>query len=73
MYRSSVQENQPYLEVFRQTFDNGLTAYRGVLALTTDEQRPRLDRYMRAFVHWHFHSSRYRWQSIYPGLAPLEV
>ena len=49
---------------------HGLTAYRRVLALATDEQRPHLDRYMRAFIHWHF---RYRWQSIYPCLAPLEV
>ncbi|MFI6809063.1 hypothetical protein ACIBO6_29360 [Streptomyces luteogriseus] len=73
LYRRSVQENQPYPEVFRQTFDNGLTAYRRVPALATDEQRHHLDRCMRAFIHWHFHSSRYRWQSIYPGLAPLEV
>ncbi|KUO05593.1 hypothetical protein AQJ67_05475 [Streptomyces caeruleatus] len=72
LYRQAVQGDRPYLEVYRQTLHNGLAAYRHILALASDEQRPWLDRYMRAFIHWHFRSSRYRWQNVYPGLSPLE-
>ncbi|MFE2107152.1 hypothetical protein ACFXAF_14945 [Kitasatospora sp. NPDC059463] len=71
--RRAVSENIPYLLAYRRSLDSGLAAYRRVLALATDEQRPHLDRYMTAFAHWHFHCRRYRWQDVYPGLTPIEV
>lgn len=73
IYRRSVQENIPYLAAYRRCFDGGLAAYRRILDLATDEQRPHLDRYMTGYVYWHFHSRRYRWQDIYPGLSPLDI
>ncbi|MFF7167391.1 hypothetical protein ACFZBP_39485 [Streptomyces sp. NPDC008086] len=72
LFRHAVQQNRPYLEVCRHTLTNGLAAHHDILALASDEQRPCLDRYMRAFIHRHFHSSRYGWQNIYPGLAPVD-
>ncbi|MEJ8667600.1 hypothetical protein WKI71_00630 [Streptomyces sp. MS1.AVA.1] len=63
----------PYLAVYREILESGLTAYRRVLALADDEQRRHLDRYMQAFIHWHFRSPRYGWQKIYPGLTPIHV
>jgi len=73
IYRRSVQENIPYLAAYRRCFDGGLAAYRRILDLASDEQRPHLDRYMTGYVYWHFHSRRYRWQDIYPGLPPIDT
>uniref|UniRef100_A0AAU1IAF5 Trichodiene synthase n=1 Tax=Streptomyces sp. NBC_00180 TaxID=2903632 RepID=A0AAU1IAF5_9ACTN len=73
IYRRSVKENVPYLAVYREILESGLTAYRRVPALADDEQRRHLDRYMQAFIHWHFRSPRYGWQKIYPGLTPIRV
>lgn len=73
IYRRSVSENIPFLAAYRRSLDSGVAAYRRVLDLATDEQRPHLDRYMRAFAYWHFHCRRYRWQDIYPGLAQIDI
>ncbi|MFJ7067793.1 hypothetical protein [Streptomyces sp. NPDC101115] len=73
IYRRSVSENIPYFAAYRRSLDSGLAAYRRVLDLATDEQRPHLDRYMTAFAYWHFHCRRYRWHDIYPGLAPIDI
>ncbi|MFI9382040.1 hypothetical protein [Kutzneria sp. NPDC052558] len=73
IYRRSIQENLPYLAVYRQSLDGGLAAYRRILELATDEQRPHLDRYLTGFAYWHFHCRRYRWQDIYPDLTPIEL
>ncbi|WP_405594060.1 hypothetical protein [Streptomyces sp. NBC_01092] len=73
IYRRSVQAGLPYLTVYREILDSGMASYRRILDLATEEQRPHLDRYMTAFIHWHFRSSRYRWQRIYPDLAPIDI
>ncbi|MFI1485458.1 hypothetical protein [Streptomyces sp. NPDC020747] len=73
IYRRSVSENIPYLAAYRRSLDSGLAAYRRVLELADDEQRPHLDRYMTAYAYWHFHCRRYRWHAIYPGLTPIDV
>ncbi|MGW3935168.1 hypothetical protein [Streptomyces phaeochromogenes] len=73
IYRRSVSENIPYLVAYRRSLDSGLAAYRRVLDLATDEQRPHLDRYMTAFAYFHFHCRRYRWHDIYPGLTPIDI
>ncbi|MFJ6619674.1 hypothetical protein ACIQOW_19125 [Kitasatospora sp. NPDC091335] len=72
IHRRAVSENIPYLAAYRRSLDSGLAAYRRVLGLATDEQRPHLERYMTAFVYWHFHCRRYRWQDVYPGLTPID-
>jgi hypothetical protein len=73
IYRRSVKENLPYLDVYRQSLDSGLAAYHRVLDLATEQQRPHLDRYLTGFAYWHFHCRRYRWQDVYPDLAPMEL
>ncbi len=73
IYRRSVSENIPYLAAYRRSLEGGVAAYRRVLDLATDEQRPHLDRYMTAFAYWHFHCRRYRWQDIYPALTPIDI
>ncbi|MER7001082.1 hypothetical protein [Streptomyces sp. NPDC000410] len=73
IYRRSVSENIPYLAAYGRSLDSGLAAYRRVLDLATDEQRPHLDRYMTAFAYWHFHCRRYRWHDIYPGLTLIDI
>ncbi|MFD9407073.1 hypothetical protein ACFWBN_08625 [Streptomyces sp. NPDC059989] len=73
IYRRSVSENIPYLAAYRRSLDSGLAAYRRVLDLATDEQRPHLNRYMTAFAYWHFHCRRYRWHDIYPGLTQIDI
>ncbi|MET8542147.1 hypothetical protein ABZW03_16035 [Kitasatospora sp. NPDC004799] len=72
IHRRAVSEGIPYLDAYRRSLDSGLAAYRRVLDLATDEQRPYLDRYMTAFAYWHFHCRRYRWQDVYPGLTPID-
>ncbi|MFF4381808.1 hypothetical protein [Kitasatospora sp. NPDC001547] len=49
------------------------TSNRRILDLATDEQRPHLDRYMKAFAFWHLRCRRYRWQDVYPGLTPIDA
>jgi hypothetical protein len=73
IYRRSVQEEIPYLAMYRESLDSGLDAYRRVLRLATDEQRPHLDRYMMGFAYWHFHCRRYRWNDIYPDLTQIDI
>ncbi|GAA4550822.1 hypothetical protein [Amycolatopsis samaneae] len=73
LYRRSIQEGVPYLTVYRQSLAGGLAAYRRVLELATEEQRPHLDRYMTGFAYWHFHCRRYRWQHIFPGLTQIDL
>ncbi|MEU1283605.1 hypothetical protein [Kitasatospora sp. NPDC005856] len=73
IHRRTVAEGIPYLAAYRRSLDSGLAAYRRVLDLATDEQRPHLDRYMKAFAFWHLHCRRYRWQDVYPGLTPVDA
>ncbi|MEV6977294.1 hypothetical protein [Kitasatospora sp. NPDC093806] len=73
IHRRAVSEGIPYLAAYRRSLDGGVGAYRRVLELATEEQRPHLDRYMTGFAYWHFHCRRYRWQDVYPGLAQIEV
>ncbi|ANZ14768.1 hypothetical protein O1L44_02150 [Streptomyces noursei] len=73
VYRRSVQENISYLDSYRRTLDGGVAAYRRILRLATDEQRPHLDRYMTGFIYWHLRSARYGWQAIQPSLTPLDT
>lgn len=73
LYRRCVQEGIPYLDSYRRALDSGMTAYRRILRLADDGQRPHLDRYMRAYIHWHLRSARYRWQALYPSLTPLDI
>ncbi|MER7674421.1 hypothetical protein ABTY61_38990 [Kitasatospora sp. NPDC096128] len=67
-YRQAVSEGIPYLTAYRRSLDGGLAAYRRILDLADEEQRPHLERYMTGFAYWHFHCPRYRWQDLYPGL-----
>ncbi|MFE2325289.1 hypothetical protein ACFXD5_15440 [Streptomyces sp. NPDC059385] len=73
IHRRAVQEHIPYLTSYRRSLDSGLAAYQRVLRLSTDEQRPHLERYMTAYVYWHLHCRRYRWHDIYPDLAMIDV
>ncbi|MFD0275350.1 hypothetical protein ACFVHB_15795 [Kitasatospora sp. NPDC127111] len=73
IHRRSVAERLPYLAAYRQTLDSGISAYRRVLDLATEEQRPHLDRYLTGFTHWQLHCARYRWREVYPALAPLDA
>ncbi|GGS74046.1 hypothetical protein GCM10010222_13790 [Streptomyces tanashiensis] len=73
IHRRAVQEGIPYLASYRHSVDSGLEAYRRVLRLANDEQRPHLERYMTAYVYWHLHCRRYRWQDVYPDLAMIDV
>ncbi|MFG2874518.1 hypothetical protein ACGFYU_05795 [Streptomyces sp. NPDC048337] len=73
IHRRAVQEGIPYLASYRRSVDSGLAAYRRVLRLADDEQRPYLERYMTAFVYWHLHCRRYLWQNVYPGLTMIDV
>ncbi|WP_052707117.1 hypothetical protein [Streptomyces rubellomurinus] len=73
IHRRSLQERIPYLAAYRRSLDSGLAAYRSVLDLATDDQRPHLDRYMTGFAYWHFHCRRYRWSDVYPGLTMIDV
>ncbi|MEU6167092.1 hypothetical protein [Streptomyces tanashiensis] len=72
IHRRAVQEGIPYLAAYRRSVDSGLEAYRRVLRLADDEQRPYLERYMTAYVYWHLHC-RYRWQDVYPDLTMIDV
>ncbi|WP_169811282.1 FAD-dependent oxidoreductase [Nocardia anaemiae] len=73
IYRRSVKENIPYLAAYRRSLDSGRAAYRRILDLATDEQRPHLDRYLIGYVYWHFVCRRCRWQDIYPGLPLIDI
>ncbi|GAA3024704.1 hypothetical protein GCM10020229_39970 [Kitasatospora albolonga] len=71
LHRQAVRKGVPYLTVHRRTSESGEAARRRILALATDAQRPHLDRYLTGFAYWHLHSPRYRWQDLFPGLAPI--
>ncbi|MGW6915353.1 hypothetical protein ACWGB8_16280 [Kitasatospora sp. NPDC054939] len=51
----------------------GLAARDRLLALATDEQRPHVERYLGGYVYFHLRCRRYRWNDVYPGLAPIDV
>ncbi|GAA1959296.1 hypothetical protein [Kitasatospora viridis] len=73
IHRQSVAGRVPYLTAYRRAVEGGLAAYRRILALASEEQRPHLERYLTGFAYWHFHCPRYRWQDVYPELTMIEV
>ncbi|MFF7776217.1 hypothetical protein ACFZCG_17525 [Streptomyces tanashiensis] len=73
IHRRAVQEGIPYLASYRRSLDSGVEACRRVIRLADDEQRPHLERYMTAYMYWHLHCRRYRWQDVYPDLTVIDV
>ncbi|WP_017558629.1 isoprenoid biosynthesis enzyme family protein [Nocardiopsis baichengensis] len=71
IYRNAVRHGEPYVDCYRSTLDSGIDAYRRIMDLGDERQRPFLENYMRGFIYWHLHVKRYRWWEVYPDIYPV--
>ncbi|MCY1003410.1 hypothetical protein OWM54_40315 [Myxococcus sp. MISCRS1] len=75
LYKRSVKKRVPFVEVTQQAADDGLAAYKFILAAAppgAERMRSLLENYMKGYIYFHMSCERYGWKDVFPELTYFE-